>query len=181
MKKIAFSEKYGLQDAVLERLKWMTRREVSQKAIIIDPITGEERVDMSQSPFKVGEIVAIAQRYSDLACTAYYDEEQLEYMTQSAGWKNKMFVKAELMPRHIKITDVRAERLQDISDEDCLKEGIKRDNIIGCYWYPCRYPMSISFYASSKRAFAALIDKISGKGTWIRNPWVWVYTFELVD
>ena len=39
-----------------------------------------------------------------------------------------MFVKADLMPRHIEFTDRKVERLQDISDEDCLKEGIYEDS-----------------------------------------------------
>lgn len=46
------------------------------------------------------------------------------FMTESAGWTNKMFVRANLMKRHIRITDVKVERLRDISEEDCLKEGI---------------------------------------------------------
>lgn len=31
------------------------------------------------------------------------------------------------------------------------------------------------------KAFAALIDKVSGKGTWDSNPWVFVYEFKLID
>ena len=41
-----------------------------------------------------------------------------------AGWSNTMFTKADLMPHHIRITDIKIERLQNISDEDCFKEGI---------------------------------------------------------
>ena len=43
-----------------------------------------------------------------------------------AGYTNKMFVKSDLMPHHIKITNIRMEQLQDISEEDCLKEGIHK-------------------------------------------------------
>lgn len=39
------------------------------------------------------------------------------------GWDNKMFVRAEHMPHRIRITDIRVERLQDISDEDCLRKA----------------------------------------------------------
>lgn len=34
---------------------------------------------------------------------------------------------------------------------------------------------------SPKFAYAALIDKVSGKGTWESNPYVFVYDFELID
>lgn len=58
-----------------------------------------------------------------------------------------MFVKAEWMPHRIRITNIKVERLQDISEEDIFRN---------------------------------LIDRISGKGTWQRNPWVFAYEFELI-
>lgn len=67
--------------------------------------------------YKVGEIVAVAQSYADIGIEPFAFCE--------AAWRNKMFVKAELMPYQIKITNVRIQRLQDISDEDCLREGIE--------------------------------------------------------
>ena len=80
--------------------------------------------------YKVGEVVAIAQSYRDLG----YSPDSLDrhpkdlsirgLMKNSAGWNNKMFVKSYACKHHIKITNVKVERLQDISDEDCLKEGI---------------------------------------------------------
>ena len=90
-----------------------------------------------------------------------------------------MFVRAEFMPHKIKITDIRVQRLQDISDEDCLAEGIiKYAN--GVYTY---IENGKKYYHAEldtpQKAYAALIDKISGKGTWKRNPWVFVYTFSL--
>ena len=96
------------------------------------------------------------------------------------AWTNKMFVRANLMPHRIRITDIKIERLQDISDEDCMKEGIK------CYpsdVMPYLYAFDNNHchgYSSPKEAFARLIDKVSGKGTWDRNPYVFAYTFELL-
>lgn len=99
---------------------------------------------------------------------------------KDSGIFNKMFVRAESMPHHIKITSVDVERLQDISDEDCIKEGVKRfSNTFGIKEY-ARVPI-LKIFGSPQKAFAALIDKVSGKGTWDSNPMVWVYEFELVD
>lgn len=96
------------------------------------------------------------------------------------GCHNKKFVKADLMPHRIRITNIRVERLQDISEEDCLEEGIWRDDNVGLegttYWY---YGLAYSSFRTAKEAYAAMIDKISGKGTWESNPWVFVYDFEL--
>ena len=190
MKKIMFNDKYGLTQAVLEGRKTQTRRIVyTQNGFVV--FDGEDfqlkKLDNGQAlltlcnnefktaNYKIGEEVAIAQRYSDIADT--HGQE----LAQQPGWKNKMFVRADLMAHHIRITNIRVERLQDISEEDCLKEGIWRGDNVGLegttYWY---HGLANSSFRTAQEAYAALIDKISGKGTWEGNPWVFVYDFELV-
>lgn len=93
-----------------------------------------------------------------------------------------MFVAAGMMIHRIRITDVRVERLQDISDECCLKEGVRKvvnENGIYVQYYVGKGDNACSF-ENPREAFACLIDKVSGKGTWERNPYVFVYDFELV-
>lgn len=141
--------------------------------------------------YKVGEVVAIAQSYKDCGFDPntpriWTDKGVFIFedcpISQLAGWSNKLFVLAALMPHHIRVTNVRVERLQDISDEDCFREGI-RD-----YSTPNekRFGFSdfkrevIVAFKTPREAYAALIDKISGKGTWKSNPYVFVYDFELV-
>lgn len=136
--------------------------------------------------YKVGEVVAVAQSYGDITESVYGDDEmwKLDFIrrvedahellqSDIKGWNNKMFVRADLMPYQIRITNIRVERLQDISDEDCLREGIQKDG--DTYWYK-----DWEGFRTARRAFADLIDNISGKSTWISNPWVFVYEFELV-
>ena len=125
--------------------------------------------------YKVGEIVAIAQRYADINIEPFPFCE--------AGWRNKMRVKADLMPHQIKITNVRIQHLQDISEDDCLAEGVYKGqcgsidtHLMDAYYYRG----NIQPYCTPREAYAALIDKVSGKGTWEHNPWVFVYEFELV-
>lgn len=143
--------------------------------------------------YKVGEVVAVAQSYGEVAAEMMlggYDYDLYEKFRQNAmgmelaGNRNKMFVRADLMPHHIRITDIKIEWLQNISDEDCLKEGIYASNSheIG-YGIPWVYEFAKSkmAYYTPREAFAALIDKVSGKGTWESNPYVFVYEFELVD
>lgn len=110
--------------------------------------------------------------------------ELRESLKDTAGWTNKMFVKADLMPHHIKITGIKVERLQDISDEDCLKEGIihayTNNDGIKIYYTPHTKRGYLSTDVA-QQAFAFLIDKVSGKGTWESNPFVFAYEFVLVD
>ena len=194
MKKIMFNDKYGLTQAVLEGRKTMTRR-LAMRHLVEDE-NGEYAWDGTFFPasYKVGEIVAVAQSYEDIIETVYGNDELWKFNYQLEvedshellkedikGWKNKMFVKADLMPYKIRIKNVRIERLNDISDEDCIREGVIDDcpgvqysfqtNIGYCGQYP---------FGTPREAFAALIDKVSGKGTWKINPWVYVYEFELV-
>lgn len=315
MKKIMFSDKYCLTQAVLAGTKTMTRRKFVRfepDARMFDEICnidggfddkgrwiftlynkdGDIIGDMIPH-YNIGEVVAIAQSYKSIADERDEAETALDlykigdnFLTMDemgAGWNNKMFVKADLMPHHIRITDVKIERLQELSDEDCTKEGVgaflkvicekaseeyekKSDNIywitgrgydqslsycyncarkevealnqeIGkgyekyivdggwgvedehpCFCEKCGKPLLFDFcgnvdlelpnldlrYESNlyilnqilsqddedaekviryfaREAFASLIDKISGKGTWESNPWVVAYSFELVD
>lgn len=191
MKKILLSDKYGLTRAVLERRKIQTRRLVPKDFFTLawdergDTLVYENEegdfIDIRDSKyaiFKGGEIVAIAQRYSEIGIEPFPFCEN--------GWNNKMFVKPGLMPHHIKITNIKVEWLQNISDEDCLKEGIIKYTKDGEVF---KYDLSDGFEMfkwhemphSPGEAFASLIDKISGKGTWESNPYVFVYDFELVD
>ena len=139
---------------------------------------------------KVGEAVAVAQCYKSLGMNpeiALDDKDGIGFYTKTKfapGWKNKMFVRADLMPHHIRITDIKVERLQNISDEDCLKEGIYKGqcgsadtHFMDVYYYKG----DIQPYCTPRGAFAALIDKVSGKGTWLKNPYVFCYSFKLID
>ena len=93
-----------------------------------------------------------------------------------------MFVRAEACKHKIRITDVRVERLQDISDEDCLKEGIQTFYYGDCKFPPDGYTFDNgkSHFNTPREAFAHLINKVSRKDVWAENPYVFVYDFELV-
>ena len=65
----------------------------------------------------------------------------------------------------LEITCVRVARLQEISDEDSLEEGV--------------YPMATGLYPGSPRAaYQKLWESINGPGSWSANPWVWVVQFK---
>lgn len=136
--------------------------------------------------YKIGEVVAIAQSYETI-----YHEKGLETLDMlvsnwknSKGWRNKMFVRSDLMSHHIRITNIKVERLQGISDEDCLKEGVvQKFDTDGTprYRVPCEKHTWAYATDSARDAYHFLIDKVSGKGTWESNPYVFVYEFELID
>ena len=204
MKKIMFNDRYGLTEAVLDGSKTQTRRimkgkplfpsdEIESACVLGDEVqiiaNGGESLITMKLPFRVGEVVAVAQSYRNCGGVNEDGVPMWDIISQrvgstNAGWDNKMFVRADLMPHQIRITDVRVERLQDISDVECLKEGIQKI-LTGCEYY------QYSFYDNDKglwnnyktprEAFAHLINKVSKKDVWQENPYVFVYDFELVN
>ena len=207
MQKIMFNDKYGLTDLVLSGQKTQTRRIIKLQDERLDYPKGWN-LDYGFAEFGrageallrlcpryyVGEEVAVAQSYRNvmvflgeyLRDEFFYTlvEELCEDPIKTAGWKSKMFVRADLMPCRIRIKQIRLERLQDISDDDCLAEGIIEHTAEIMPNYPpyTQYCCGISdvYCDTPRQAFAALIDKINGKGTCDSNPYVWVYDFELV-
>lgn len=187
MKKIIFNDRYGLTQAVLEGRKTQTRR-IAFKRDMEPPMQGitPEYLIAVRSRYKLGETIAIAQSYKTvqeyLRKATGTDLELNPELSQSKGYANKMFVRADHMPHHIRITNIRFERLQDISEKDCLAEGIWEAHDVGLegvtYWYT---GLANSPYRTAREAYTALIDKINGKGTWQSNPYVFVYDFETVS
>ena len=175
-----FNDKFGLTQAVLDGRKTMTRRICKDQQWSKSDLLAfnYDRLTLMTPPnYLIGEVVAIAQCYYNVYG---YETCISERGEKDSGIFNKMFVRAESMPHHIKITNIRVEHLQDISEEDCLREGIEQFSYTFGITKYARKPI-LTLFGSPREAFAALIDKVSGKGTWESNPLVWVYEFELVD
>ena len=213
MKKILFNDKFGLTKAVLDGRKTQTRRTITYpKTFHGKDVCGyyvcrraadgaitevcmydenESFIDEGQilPKYNVGEVVAVAQSYKE--CLAENPYNRAYFLNGSAGWNNKMFVAADMMIHRIRITDVRVEKLQDISGDDCLKEGVvvnepKIKGGINMY-YPCEYLRSCAkevgwgrVFHTPREAFAHLLNQVSRKDVWAENPYVFVYDFELV-
>ena len=166
MKGIMFNERFGLESSVLNGTKIRTWRADKQPR------------------YEVGEIVAIKQCY----CLIYGENSDfLEHKVSkdvlindiftSAGWRNKMFVKNELMPHQIRITAVKKCRLQDLTEKDCLKEGIKKGNVYGFIYKKGEWTKKT---LTAIDAFKNLINDLNGKGYWKNNPDGYAYEFELI-
>lgn len=213
MKKRMFNDRFYLTGAVLSGDKTMTRSIIHphpagtaeyeglhwvveicgriQKKKKLQAYFSDNTIATSQ--FNFCESVAVAQRYSDIFAPnkilyrSVGDGYREERADAQKGWDNKMFVAPNLMPHYICIDKVRCERLQDISEEDCMKEGIKKVDstsivLADMFYFYCDYGQSVAgYYNTAREAFADLIDKVMGKGTWESNPWVWVYEFTLIQ
>lgn len=211
-----FNDRFELTQAVLECRKTQTRRFVKYPIEVRGKRVGYYHYDriscrvelMDDDEFsfcpesyvmpmyKVGEVVAVAQRYSNVYAELLLDWEKHNYhlpremsaekfrekYEHHKGWENKMFVKPELMPYQVKITNVRLQQLQEITDEECLKEGVYifDEDYMNPLAYIYTYHGANQLFYHPRDAYAHMIDALSGKGTWGSNPYVFVYDFELV-
>ena len=206
MRKIMLDDRFLLTKAVLDGRKTQARLIIPQKELdkiglfqeeyynaTLDKLEGIELLThyffaerRGKLPYDTGEVVAVAQSYRNCGGANEYGVPMWKIISQkvdgaNAGWNNKRFVRGDLMPHQIRITDVRIERLQDISDECCLKEGVIK-------WHAGQkdipffsYPNSAKCdYNTPQEAFASLINKVNRKDVWSLNPYMFVYDFALV-
>lgn len=83
------------------------------------------------------------------------------------GWKPSIFMPRKASRITLEITNILVERLQEISRNDALAEGVDRTNS--------------SIYDYPKEKYKMLWEQINGKGSWDANPWVWVVKFTRIE
>jgi hypothetical protein len=102
-------------------------------------------------------------------------------------WKPALFMPKAACRLFLKITNIRVERLQDISEADAVNEGIESWVEERLTTKPTRYKCYFDFdnpkdpatYCSNPvDSFQSLWQSINGKESWDANPWVWVISFE---
>jgi hypothetical protein len=89
---------------------------------------------------------------------------------------------ARFLPRRfsrltLELTEVRVERLQEISEEDPDAEGLIQ-SVEYDYWY-WSYEENGGQFCSPIFAYEALWESLHGKASWDSNPWVWALTFHV--
>lgn len=106
--------------------------------------------------------------------------------TERSYWKPSIFMPRPVSRILLEITDIRVERLQDISDEDAVAEGIlatdKAYKIGSAYFdYSGTLGAQGYNYNSPIASFKTLWQSINGEDSWNDNPWVWVVDFKKVE
>jgi hypothetical protein len=109
------------------------------------------------------------------------DESEIsQEQNRAMGWKLKPSI---FMPRWasritLEITQVRVQRLQEISEADAVTEGIYRNQAgRGGGW---RYAEEEPTYSFAASAYRDLWISLNGINSWVDNPWVWALTFKRV-
>ncbi len=91
-------------------------------------------------------------------------------------WKPSIFMPKDAARIWLRITNVRVERVENISISDCIKEGIEKRHV---GWK--NYSGSPDWFSQPRDSFKSLWESINGEDSWKSNPWVWVVEFERIE
>lgn len=133
--------------------------------------------------YKVGDILWVRETWSterkypnaiespnkDIKNYIYKADKQI-HVADLMKWKPSIFMPREACRIFLEVTDIRVERLQDISEQDAIAEGLQD-------YYGKNAP-----YHANKVRYIDLWDEINGKKyPWDSNPWVWKITFKRIE
>ena len=143
-------------------------------------------------PIKIhkGDILWVRETSVFLNNRFIYKADNESSMMLFSGWKPSIFMPKAACRIFLEVTDVRVERLQDISEGDAIAEGIEYIDIeepftVGYKLYgKHRIPDLMGRKAvtgTSIESYQTLWESINGSENWAENPFVWVYTFKRVE
>ncbi len=112
-----------------------------------------------------------------------FNEDWMKYAKEKYGYKWKPSIHMPRIASRIllEITDVRVERLQSITKQDSIAEGIEiLDGHSNYKNYLCGNGLDYSYVKEARISFQSLWEKINGTDSWHKNPWVWVVSFKRI-
>lgn len=180
--------------AILAERKSMTRRVIkSQPDHVYDYYTGSWECDTCghchlcepKPPYQPGDILWVRETWFKNEECLLYKASKYEKTKAYHGrngwvqikWRPSIFMPREAARIFLRVTNVRAERLQEISAHECVLEGIDTGDIL------LNTPKDGNFAEYAKEQFKRLWDSLNEKRGygWDTNPWVWVIEFERVN
>jgi len=194
--------------AILAGRKTQTRRIIKQQpegkiSCIVNGLwmydipTGKSNIPCSfRCPYgQIGDVIWVRETWAMSYDTEYHPElasnEQEHWETgyvykadgkpfyQIDKWKPSIFMPREACRLRLEITNIRVERLQEISHGDAMSEGV--DHVIDKITGYCGYDYLHGGYnlmTNPYNGFCSLWKSINGKESWESNPYVWVIEFK---
>lgn len=180
--------KAEMVNAILDGSKTQTRRIVKNQPIYMDgqnTVIASGNIKMGLSlfiqihcPYAVGDQLWIRETFKAIAVDTnkyadfeYADCEDYDILAKNLGWRvvPSIHMPRELSRVDLKISNIRLERLNDISEEDAKAEGCKAQHLHENMW------------STAYSEFYSLWMSINGEKSWDSNPWIWVYEFGKLD
>lgn len=182
--------------AILEGRKSQTRRVIKPQPFdilgdedeYIHCVGNDYKKYNIKIPYRIGQKLWVREIFGiDWENKAFYKEAYnrrrveagyLPRFKKHPCWKSSIFMPKKYARIWLKVIDIRVEKIQDISENDCIKEGVKM-----CYWYRNLKGEDVTFNSKYKMGFANLWDNINAKHGygWEENPFCWVIEFKRIN
>ena len=185
--------------AILDGRKTQTRRIVkdiplgydfvgaSEDKTYLRAITDKGRVLWTIDPrWHIGDILWVRETWAikppidpEQDWTTYFYKATYDLDGYDFKWKPPIFMPKDACRIKLRITDIRVERLQDISEGEAIAEGV----VTNCCPIISETGSNEIFYNEGDYPtdhYQRLWESINGKGSWDKNPFVWVITFERI-
>jgi len=147
--------------------------------------------------YKVGETVFVQEEFclnEEVNEVVYRADYESGWSGFCAYWSPSSKMTEKEARIFLKITNIKVERLQDISEEDCIKEGIYKKEVMG--WgsrggeYPPMPTQNFAYTTDGNTGYLNAVDcfekeiwnnlPYKAPYDWNSNPYVFVYEFEVV-
>ena len=148
-------------------------------------------------PYQVGELIAVCEpwqvieSYDTPSGSAHIPDDASIFYGQGDGLvvgvgrqRLARFMPIRFVRNFLRVTAVRVERMQEITEEQAVLEGVEtlpENRDLKGIFYKNYYNHPCEGFWQARDSFASLIDYLHGEGTWASNPWVWVIEFEILD
>lgn len=183
---------------ILSGAKTQTRRVVKPQSHEIDGVIYHAGRYPNLAPCKfgtIGDVLWVRETWRpkthDFPTGWRYEYRataEQDFTPTDGPWKPSLFMPRDACRICLEITDVRVERLNDISEADAKVEGVKyiqdggNDGPIwefqGYVDYMDKHGDNL--LSTAKESYKSLWEKINGLGSWDKNPWVFVIEFKMI-
>jgi hypothetical protein len=110
--------------------------------------------------------------------TTLFKADVAENKFDGYKWKPSIHMPKEAARIWLEVTEVRVERLHDITEEDAIAEGVEKLNN---WWKDYTSDQDAYDMQTAMCSFDSLWKKINGEESWNENPWVWVVSFKVLS
>ena len=168
----------------LPKKDWTIKRKIDNTwAYFVDPKTGSwpcNDEDKLKCRYKINDILWVRETWQHTKClNLHITDENYGYIYKADGlpwedfeewsWEPSIFMPKKACRLFLELKDIRIEKLNDISPDDAIAEGMET---VGLF---------LNYNGTNIEKFKKLWDLINGENSWNKNPFVWVYEFERTE
>jgi hypothetical protein len=166
--------------AILDGRKTMTRR--SMKGMFKYGSAISENGVIINCPYgKPGDRLWVRETWAEKHEGFAYKASAPEACWENAKWKPSIHMPRIASRITLEITNIRIERLQDITEEDAIREGVEMLPGYNLKFYKNYNSNSQHWLETAKHSFQSLWQSINGPLSWDKNPFVWVVEFKVLE